>query len=70
MTILIILAVFICAFIFDYKKVIKEGNKKDYIIYGSFLFISFAVLMISGFGVKLPSPINYLDNIIKDIIKQ
>ena len=67
MRITIILILYFFIIIFNFLPVIKEKQKKEIWIYSAFLFVSFIVLVLNNFSVKLPSPTNMISDFIGSV---
>lgn len=52
----IVLFFYAAVLLFDYIPMCKKKGKKENIIYGSFLVITFVVLLLYSFDIDLPSP--------------
>lgn len=67
MAIAIIMVVYGLTVIFDLIPIIKSGKKKEYLVYLSFLAISFTVLILFGLDIKVPGPTDLIINFINGL---
>ncbi len=64
----IVLALFTGAILLDFLPKIKKRQKKVNIVYCLLLVLSFGILMLYSFGVKVPSPTQAIEAVVKMIV--
>ena len=64
----IIVVLYFFVIIIDYRKTIKENNKKISIFYTVFLLLSFSILILKSIDVNIPSPSFVIQKIIESCI--
>ncbi len=64
----IIIILYFIIIITDYRKIIKEKNKKITIIYTFFLLFCFSISILKSLDVNIPSPSLVIQNIIESCI--
>jgi len=64
----IIIALFAGAIFLDYIPGWQHRRKKDNLVYGMLLALSFGILFLFTVGITVPSPSNAIYNIVKMII--
>jgi hypothetical protein len=67
MVIVIVIVVYFLTVLFDFIPIVKSGKKKEYLVYLTFLAISFTVLILYGLDIKVPGPTDLIVNSIKGL---
>lgn len=67
MVIAIIIVVYCLTVIFDLIPIVKNGRKREYMVYIALLAISFTVLILYGLDIKVPGPTDLIVNSIKGL---
>lgn len=60
----IIVFTFVSVIVYDCLTILKKTGKREKIIYGCILFISFVVLILDSLNVVLPCPSNMITCVI------
>ncbi len=63
-----VIALFAGAIIFDYVPGRKSRKKKENLIYGTLLALSFVILFLFSVGVNIPSPAKGIEDVVKLIV--
>ena len=50
--------------LFDLIPIVKSGKKKESVVYSALLAVSFVVLILYNFDIKVPGPTELIKNII------
>ena len=60
----IVILLFIFVFLFDFKPILKNGEKKEKIVHGTIMVLSFTALILYSFDIYVPSPTIPIKNMI------
>lgn len=66
MVTVIVLTLYLSVVIWNFIPLVKEGDKKQSIVYGIFLSVSFCVLILFCFGIRCPGP----SGVIRDVVEK
>jgi hypothetical protein len=61
----IFILVYVLAIIFDFLPIIRAHNKKETVVYGAMLTLSFVITFLYSIGVKVPRILPLLEGVIK-----
>jgi FtsH-binding integral membrane protein len=60
----IVVFMFVSVIAYDCLTILKKTGKREKIIYGCILFVSFAVLILDSLNIALPRPTNMITGVI------
>ena len=63
----IVIIIYSGAVLLDFIPIVKSESKKEYLLYLALLAISFTMLILYGFNVKVPGPTNLIMNSIRKL---
>jgi len=63
-----VIALFAGAIFLDYIPRRKDRKKRDNLVYGMLLAISFVILLLFSVGVSVPSPSKAIDSVVRMIV--
>jgi hypothetical protein len=69
MVIIIILVLFVSISIYNWFTLLKSSGTLERIVYFSLTFISFVILILHSFDVKIPSPTNGIKFVIESFFE-
>lgn len=64
----IVVVLYAVIFLTDFIPYFKTTGTKDKIVYGSFMLVSFVVLILYSLGIKVPSPTTPIKDAIDAIL--
>ena len=65
----IVILLYICVVLFDFLPSKKTRSKKESVIYCTLLFVSFSVLVLFTFDIRVPGPSEPIRNIVEKLFK-
>lgn len=69
MVLAVVIFLYLVVAFFDYIPLIKKKEKKEFVVYTTFLIISFILLFLITIDIVLPSPTNLIKYLLDPIIK-
>ncbi len=69
MVLAVVIFLYLVVAFFDYIPLIKKKEKKEFVVYTTFLIISFILLFLIAIDIVLPSPTNLIKYLLDPIIK-
>jgi len=62
-----VIVLYLLTVVLDLMPIIKSGKKKEYLVYLALLAVSFTVLVLYSFDIKVPGPTDLIINSIKGL---
>jgi len=65
----IVILLYVCVVLFDFIPSKKHRSKKESIVYCFLLSVSFCVLILYSFDIKVPGPSEPIRNVVEKLFK-
>jgi protein-S-isoprenylcysteine O-methyltransferase Ste14 len=65
----IVILLYVCVMLFDFLPSRKDRSKKESIVYFGILSVSFCVLLLYSFDIKVPGPSEPIRNVVETLFK-